>query len=119
MAKKTIRLISWNVNGLRAVMKKDFIKSVNKIDGDIIALQETKLQEHQRTDEMMNLDGYQSHWSYASSKKGYSGVATYSRIQPDHVKTGIGIDRYDNEGRILEMDFKDFVFLMSIFQTAQ
>jgi len=115
MAKKTIRLISWNVNGLRAAMKKDFVQSVKKLDGDILALQETKLQEHQRTDEMIDLDDYLSHWSYASTKKGYSGVAAYSRLQPQNVQTGIGIDRYDNEGRILEMHFKDFIFFNVYF----
>jgi len=119
MAKKTIRLISWNVNGLRAVVKKDFIQSIKRIDGDIVALQETKLQEHQRTNEMIDLNGYQSYWSYASTKKGYSGVAAYSRIEPEQVQTGIGIARYDNEGRILEMDFKDFIFFNIYFPNGQ
>lgn len=119
MAKKLIRLISWNVNGLRAAMKKDFVQSVKKLDADILALQETKLQEHQRTEEMIALDDYQSHWSYASTKKGYSGVAAYSRLQPGNVQTGIGIDRYDNEGRILEMDFTDFIFFNVYFPNGQ
>jgi len=119
MAKKTIRLVSWNVNGLRAVVKKDFIQSIRRLDGDIVALQETKLQEHQRTNEMIDLNGYQSYWSYASTKKGYSGVAAYSRMEPEQVQTGIGIEKYDNEGRILEMDFKDFIFFNIYFPNGQ
>jgi len=74
--KKKITLISWNVNGLRAVIKKDFFSSLRQLDADIIALQEIKLQEPQRTDEMKRIEGYESYWSYATVKKGYSGVAT-------------------------------------------
>jgi exodeoxyribonuclease-3 len=69
--KKTIKLISWNVNGLRAVVKKDFFTAFKQLDADIFALQETKLQEPQLTDEMKNVDGYEAHWSHATVKKGY------------------------------------------------
>lgn len=117
--KKTIRLVSWNVNGLRAVFKKDFGQSLKRLDADIVALQETKLQEHQRTEDMIDPDGYRSYWSYASVKKGYSGVATYSRIEPMRVESGIGIPEYDTEGRIIELDFDDFILFNIYFPNGQ
>jgi exodeoxyribonuclease-3 len=119
MVKKTIKLVSWNVNGLRAVWKKDFLKSVQALDADVLALQETKLQDEQLTDAMRDIDGYAPHFSFASTKKGYSGVATYSRIAPVGVNYGIGIDRFDNEGRIIEMDLGDFIFFNIYFPNGQ
>lgn len=119
MAKKRIRLFSWNVNGLRAVLKKDFFKSVAVLDADVLALQETKLQEEQLTDRMREISGYTSYFSLASIKKGYSGVAAYSRIAPKQVKYGMGIHRFDNEGRILELDLGDFIFFNVYFPNGQ
>jgi exodeoxyribonuclease-3 len=119
MAKKAIKLVSWNVNGLRAVWKKDFLKSIQTLDADVLALQETKLQDEQLTKGMRDMDGYASHFSFASVKKGYSGVATYSRIKPTDVKYGLGIERFDNEGRIIEMDLGDFVFFNIYFPNGQ
>ena len=119
MSKKKIELISWNVNGLRAVLKKDFIKSFQQINGDIFALQETKLQETQLTDEMKQIEGYESYWSFATLKKGYSGVGVYARLKPEHFKTAIGISKFDVEGRIIEMDFGDFVFFNVYFPNGQ
>lgn len=106
---RPLRLISWNVNGLRAVMKKDFEQSVTLLDPDILMIQETKLQADQRTDDMINFPGYESFWAYASVKKGYSGVACYSRVAPVEVRTRLGNDRFDDEGRIIQMDFGDTV----------
>ena len=117
--KKKIKLISWNVNGLRAAVKKDFLGSFNHLDADIFALQETKLQEPQLTDEMKGIDGYEAHWSHASVKKGYSGVGTYARLKPSSVKSGIGVPKFDDEGRILELDFDDFVFFNVYFPNGQ
>lgn len=119
MPKRTIRLVSWNVNGLRAVFGKDFVGSVRALDPDILALQETKLQEHQRTEAMLDFDGYHSDWSYSTVKKGYSGVATYSKVRPLSVKTGIGIPAFDDEGRILESDFGDFILFNVYFPNGQ
>ncbi|MFH2065932.1 MAG: exodeoxyribonuclease III [Pseudomonadota bacterium] len=110
-----MKIISWNVNGLRAVMQKNFRRIVKDLDADILVLQETKLQEGQRTDDMIGIPFYESYWSYSTVKKGYSGVAAYSRIKPVNVKTGIGIPRYDDEGRILEMDFNDFILFNIYF----
>jgi len=117
--KKKIKLISWNVNGLRAAIKKDFFNSFKQLNADIFALQETKLQEPQLTAEMKGIDGYDADWSFATVKKGYSGVGTYARIKPGNVKYGIGVPKFDDEGRILEMDFDDFVFFNVYFPNGQ
>jgi len=119
MGTRRIKLISWNVNGLRAIMKKGFLGTFADLNADILAIQETKLQAHQRTEEMTAINGYQSYWSDAIVKKGYSGVGVYSRLLPQSVKTGIGIDRYDHEGRILELDFGDFIFFNVYFPNGQ
>ena len=117
--KKKITLISWNVNGLRAAIKKDFFGSFQQLNADIVALQEIKLQQPQLTDEMNSIAGYESCWSYSTVKKGYSGVAAYSRIKPKSVKHGIGEPKFDNEGRILELDFGDFIFFNVYFPNGQ
>ncbi|WP_022663955.1 exodeoxyribonuclease III [Desulfospira joergensenii] len=117
--KKRLKLVSWNVNGLRAVMKKDFIKSVRALDPDILMLQETKLQEDQRTDEMIHLDSYQSFWAYSTVKKGYSGVASYSKLRPVQVKTCFSRPEFDQEGRIIQMDFQDFILFNIYFPNGQ
>jgi exodeoxyribonuclease-3 len=117
--KKKIKLISWNVNGLRAAMKKQFVESLKRMGADIVAVQETKMQASQLTDEITTIAGYQSHWSHATAKKGYSGVVTYTRIAPQAVKYGISEPRYDNEGRIVEMDFEDFIFFNVYFPNGQ
>lgn len=117
--KKKIKLISWNVNGLRAVIKKDFFKSFQQLDADIVALQETKLQGAQVTDEMNRIEGYESHWSHATVKKGYSGVVAYSRLMPKAVNLGFGDPKFDNEGRIVELEYNDFIFFNVYFPNGQ
>ncbi len=119
MNKKPIRLISWNVNGLRAAVKKDFFTSVGDLNPDILLLQETKLQEDQRTEEMLTFPGYTSHWAYSTVKKGYSGVAAYTRLSPQAVTPGMGVPRFDQEGRILELDLKDFILFNIYFPNGQ
>jgi len=117
--KKKIKLISWNVNGLRAVIKKDFFKSFQQLDADIVALQETKLQGAQVTDKMNRIEGYESHWAHATVKKGYSGVVAYSRLMPKAVNLGLGDPKFDNEGRIVELEFDDFIFFNVYFPNGQ
>jgi exodeoxyribonuclease-3 len=117
--KKRIKLIGWNVNGLRAVFKKDFQKSFQQIDADIFAVQETKLQDPQLADEMRHIKGYESHWSFATAKKGYSGVGVYSRLKAGRVNTELGISKFDSEGRIVEIDFDDFIFFNVYFPNGQ
>jgi exodeoxyribonuclease-3 len=119
MSKKQIKLISWNVNGLRAVMKKGFSDIFNALNADIVALQETKLQAHQLTPEMTDMAGYHSYFSHATVKKGYSGVAVYTRKAPLRVAHGMGIPRFDDEGRILELDFGEFIFFNIYFPNGK
>jgi exodeoxyribonuclease-3 len=117
--KKKIKLISWNINGIRAAIKKEFFKSFKQMDADIFAIQETKIQDEQLTDEMKSISGYEVFWSQAIVKKGYSGVCTYTRIKPKSINYGIGMPEFDNEGRIVEMDFDDFIFFNVYFPNGQ
>jgi len=118
-AKKKLKIISWNVNGLRAVIKKDFFKIVKDMDPDVLLLQETKLQEDQRTDEMINLKPYESFWSYSTVKKGYSGVAAYSKNKPKTVTTIFYKPEFDNEGRIIQLDYGEFILFNIYFPNGQ
>jgi len=118
-SKKEIKLISWNVNGLRAVVKKDFFDSVKVLDPDILMLQETKLQADQRTPEMIDIPSYDSFWAYSTMKKGYSGVAAYSRQAPVQVLTEFDVPRFDGEGRMIQMDFEPFTLFNIYFPNGQ
>jgi len=114
-----MRLISWNVNGLRAIFKKDFAGSVAGMGADVLALQETKLQAHQRTEEMIIMNDFYSYWSYSVEKKGYSGVAAYVKQEPIQVRDGFGVEMFDTEGRVLELDLGSFVFFNVYFPNGQ
>ncbi|MBU2646043.1 exodeoxyribonuclease III [bacterium] len=114
-----MKLMSWNVNGLRAIMGKDFTGALKGMDADILAIQETKLQADQRTEEMLNMAGYESYWSYAATKKGYSGVAVFTRLKPEKVNTEMGIPEFDSEGRLVELTFKDFILFNVYFPNGQ
>lgn len=109
---------SWNVNGLRAIMGKGFIEYINEYNPDILCIQETKLQEGNLTEETRNIKEYYSYFSHAE-KKGYSGVATYTKEKPISVKYGIGIEEFDREGRIVITEFKDFTLLNIYFPNGQ
>ena len=102
-----MKFVSWNVNGLRAVVNKGFKESFEKLDADIFCLQETKLQEGQID---LSFDGYESYWNYAE-KKGYSGTAIFTKIKPINVTYGIGIEEHDREGRVITLEFEDFFFV--------
>lgn len=99
-----MRLISWNVNGLRAVYKKGFEELFNKIDADIFCIQETKMQEGQLD---VNFDGYKQYFNSAI-RKGYSGTAIFTKIEPINVTYDIGIEEHDQEGRVITLEFEDF-----------
>lgn len=99
-----MKLISWNVNGLRAVMNKNFMEVFRTLDADCFCLQETKLQEGQID---FDPEGYYSYWNYAD-KKGYSGTAIFTKVKPISVTRGMGIDEHDHEGRVLTLEFEDF-----------
>jgi len=103
----TMKLISWNVNGLRAVVGKGFMDFFQEIDADIFCVQETKLQEGQIE---MDLPGYHQYWNYAE-KKGYSGTAIFSKKEALSAKYGIGIEEHDHEGRVITLEFDDFYFV--------
>lgn len=116
--KEARRFISWNVNGLRAVAGKGFVDLVTDFDAEIIALQEIKAMPEQLPDEVRELPGYHAYW-HSAEKKGYSGVATYSRRAPLQVLYGIGVEEYDREGRVLTLEFDDFFFVNGYFPNAQ
>lgn len=99
-----MKLISWNVNGLRAVMKKGFLETFNALDADFFCLQEIKLQEGQID---LELHGYHDYWNYAE-KKGYSGTAVFTKHKPDAVFYGIGKNEHDQEGRVITLQYADY-----------
>lgn len=105
-----MKFISWNVNGLRACVKKDFEASFHHLDADFFCLQETKMQAGQLD---LQFEGYQSYWNYAD-KKGYSGTAIYTKHTPLNVTYGLGIDEHDHEGRVITMEMEDF-FLITVY----
>ena len=105
-----MKLISWNVNGIRAVLTKGFEDFFKNVNADIFCIQETKCQEGQVE---LEFEGYQSFWNSAE-KKGYSGTAIFSKIKPLSVKFGIGIEEHDKEGRVITLEFKDF-YMVNIY----
>ena len=105
-----MKLISWNVNGLRACLTKGFEDFFNKIDADIFCIQETKCQLGQVD---LEFDGYTSYWNSAE-KKGYSGTAIFTKKKPLKVTYGIGIEEHDKEGRVITLEFKDF-YMVNIY----
>lgn len=104
------KMISWNVNGLRAIYKKGFVDIFNEINADIFCIQETKLQEGQID---LSFPGYEMYWNYAE-KKGYSGTAIFTKIKPILVTKGIGIEEHDKEGRVITLEFEDY-YLVTVY----
>nr|WP_300091877.1 exodeoxyribonuclease III [Sedimentibacter sp.] len=105
-----MKLVSWNVNGLRACVNKGFMDAFKQIDADILCLQETKLQAGQIE---LDMEGYHEYWNYAE-KKGYSGTAVFSRIEPLSVSYGMGIEEHDKEGRIITLEYDNF-YLVNVY----
>jgi exodeoxyribonuclease III len=105
-----MKLVSWNVNGLRACVKKGFLDYFDGVDADIFCVQETKLQEGQIS---LELAGYHQYWNYAI-KKGYSGTAVFTKNKPLSVRYGVGTDETEGEGRILTLEFDNF-FLVNVY----
>ena len=99
-----VKMISWNVNGIRACVKKGFMDYFNDVDADVFCIQESKLQEGQID---LNLPGYHQYWNYAQ-KKGYSGTALFSKKEPISVSYGLGIEEHDNEGRVITAEYEDY-----------
>ena len=105
-----MKLISWNVNGIRACVQKGFLEFFKEVDADIFCIQESKMQEGQLD---LELEGYHQYWNYAE-KKGYSGTAIFTKQEPMSVQYGIGIDEHDHEGRVITLEFEDF-YMVTVY----
>ena len=105
-----MKLISWNVNGLRACLKKGFSDVFTQLDADVFCLQETKMQRGQAE---IDLGGYWEYW-HSAEKKGYSGTAVFSKTEPLAVSYGMGVEEHDREGRIIRLEFEEF-FLVNVY----
>ena len=110
-----MKLVSWNVNGLRACVGKGFFESVAALDADIVALQETKMQAGQFDG---HLEGYHAYFNYAE-KKGYSGTALFSRVEPISVRYGMGVEEHDHEGRLIAAEYEDFILVVCYTPNSQ
>lgn len=110
-----MKMVSWNVNGLRACVTKGFVDIFNEFDADIFCLQETKLQEGQID---LPLEGYYQYWNYAE-KKGYSGTAIFTKKEPLAVTNGIGIDEHNTEGRVITLEYENFFFVTCYTPNSQ
>ncbi len=105
-----MRFVSWNVNGLRACLTKGFMESFRDMDADIMCLQETKMQPEQA---ILDLPGYRQYWNSAE-RKGYSGTAVFSRVEPLNVTYGLGIEEHDHEGRVITLELADY-YLVTVY----
>src|SRR3954453_14583640 len=105
-----MKLVSWNVNGIRACVRKGFLDYFQQVDADIFCIQETKLQENQIS---LELEGYHQYWNYAE-KKGYSGTAVFTKHKPLAVKYGIGEEESESEGRIITLEYDSF-YLVNVY----
>lgn len=105
-----MKLISWNVNGIRACVQKGFLDFFKEIDADIFCIQESKMQEGQLN---LELEGYYQYWNYAE-KKGYSGTAIFTKQEPLSVQYGIGVEEHDHEGRVITLEFEDF-YMVTVY----
>jgi exodeoxyribonuclease III len=114
-----MRILSWNVNGLRAVMNKGFLEWLEKDSPDVLCIQETRADPAQLSKDVLEHDSYHSYWSSSSIKKGYSGVATFCKEEPLKVERGLGIEKFDIEGRILMTEFKKFILFNIYFPNGK
>lgn len=105
-----MKLISWNVNGIRACVQKNFMESFQELDADVFCIQETKLQDGQID---LQLDGYYQYWNYAE-KKGYSGTAIFTKQEPLNAAYGIGIEEHDKEGRVITLEYSDY-YIVTVY----
>ena len=115
---RKIRIFCWNVNGIRAIYRKDFRRWLINEKPDILCVQETKATKNQFPSDIQRLEGYNTYFSEAE-RKGYSGVALYTTVKPKTVKTGFGIDEFDREGRILIAEYSDFVLFNIYFPNGK
>lgn len=110
-----MKCVSWNINGIRAIVKKNFLEFFNEVDADIFCIQESKLQEGQIE---LDLPGYYQYFNYAE-KKGYSGTAIFTKEEPLSIKLGMGIEEFDHEGRVITLEYPEFYFVTVYTPNAQ
>ena len=113
-----MKLVSWNVNGLRAITKKGFGNIIQEMNPDILGIQETKIQIDQLLPEHKDLSGYESHF-YSAEKKGYSGVGVYTKVKAQKIETGFTFGRNETEGRVIMLEFDKFIFFNIYFPNGQ
>ncbi len=114
-----MKILSWNVNGIRAAQKKGFIEWVKKESPDILCIQETKAEPGQLAAELLHIEGYTSYFSSSKLKKGYSGVAIYTKVIPEKVLHGYDIPKFDDEGRIIIAKYKDFTLINNYYPNGK
>ena len=113
-----MKLISWNVNGIRAVYKKGFSTWFAEQNADVIGIQETKAHKEQLTEDILHPLGYHSHW-FSAEKKGYSSVCLYFKKEPISITDGLGIEEFDKEGRVVSIEYKDYTLINAYFPNSQ
>jgi exodeoxyribonuclease-3 len=113
-----MKLISWNVNGIKASVKKGLIEFLKEEKADIYLFQETKTTRDKANMELLNLNEYKDYWCSSKKKKGYSGILTYSREEPLSVQKGLGIEKFDKEGRLMTLEYPDFYLINVYFPNA-
>ena len=113
-----MEIYSWNVNGIRAVKRKGFLDWMAEEQPDILGLQEIRIQPEQIADDLEDIEGYYSYFNWGE-RKGYSGVALYTKVEPNRVEFGLGIDRFDEEGRVLTAYYDDFVLINIYFPNGR
>ena len=109
-----LNLISWNVNGIRAILKKDFLKDVEELNPDVLCLQETKAQPEDAERALKQIEGYHSFYNCSKARKGYSGTALLSKKQPLNIYYDIGIEEHDQEGRVITAEFENY-YLVTVY----
>ncbi len=110
-----MKLFSWNVNGIRAAQKKDFLTWLQTTQPDILGVQETKASPDQLDEALLKPEGYHTYWATSTVKKGYSGVGLFTRTEPNSVQIGLGIEEFDQEGRTIIAEYNDFTFVTAYF----
>ncbi len=115
---RDLQIVSYNLNGIRSAINKGWIDWIEENNFDVIGVQETKAEKSQVDITALHALGYRDYWHSATSKKGYSGVAVFSRVEPDLVEAGMGNETFDREGRVIRVDFKDFTLLNCYFPSG-
>ncbi len=115
---RRIRLLSWNVNGIRAIHRKGFLDWVNSTKPDVLCVQETKASENQIPEDLKRIEDYGTFFA-AAEKKGYSGVGLFTKLKPRHVESGLGIRRFDVEGRVIIADYRKFLLFNVYFPNGK